>query len=271
VRKDSEQVIADLFGKPVIGSVLVTTKALRQVVNSFGCVNINIERDMLYTDKAQKLNIKLKKGRQCLNGQNFENYIRFRKGRGDNSDLARLPYAGQAVRALIDTAKAHPLQVFDAWRAIQPNILLHNLDWPDGVAVLWQNLRDFSTETSTLTAPGAYAGQRWRLNLQQLQAQFSATPQDLVVVGNAGGKNGAANTLVIQLRSNRLNATIERTPLQAKRPSTLILYNRSCHTQASINQLSQLIPKATAIAISIPTQVAFTGITVDVCTLVVLH
>lgn len=64
------------------------------IVDAIGGVNMNVPFDMKYPDKAQGLNINLKKGQQTLNGDQAEQFVRFRSdyvqgdiGRGDAQKL----------------------------------------------------------------------------------------------------------------------------------------------------------------------------------------
>ena len=53
--------------------------ALATIVDSLGGVEVDIAGDMKYSDPAQDLYINLKKGRQTLNGEQAEQYCRYRQ------------------------------------------------------------------------------------------------------------------------------------------------------------------------------------------------
>lgn len=64
------------------------------IVDAIGGVDMNVPFDMTYKDKGQGLNINLKKGQQTLNGDQAEQFVRFRSayvqgdiGRGDAQKL----------------------------------------------------------------------------------------------------------------------------------------------------------------------------------------
>ncbi len=54
--------------------------AFRNIVDIIGGVPIDVPRDMFYEDPEQDLYIDLKKGFQTLNGEQAEQFVRFRKG-----------------------------------------------------------------------------------------------------------------------------------------------------------------------------------------------
>ncbi len=79
--------------------VRVNTGALRELVDLLGGVEIFVPRTMSYKDNAQKLKINLAKGWQTLNGEQAEQFARFRNdGLGDMSRITRQQSLIQAIR-----------------------------------------------------------------------------------------------------------------------------------------------------------------------------
>ena len=74
-------------------------------VDAIGGVEMEIERELVYSDPAQNLYIRLSKGHQILDGKKAEMLVRYRKGyvRGD---LDRLDVQKQFLRALFKKVKA---------------------------------------------------------------------------------------------------------------------------------------------------------------------
>jgi len=79
--------------------VRVNTGALRELVDLLGGVEIFVPRTMSYKDNSQKLKINLTKGWQTLNGEETEQFARFRNdGLGDIGRITRQQSLIQAIR-----------------------------------------------------------------------------------------------------------------------------------------------------------------------------
>jgi polyisoprenyl-teichoic acid--peptidoglycan teichoic acid transferase len=79
--------------------VRVSTGAFRELVDLLGPVEIFVPRAMSYTDKSQKLKINLAQGWQTLNGEQAEQFARFRNDRlGDMGRIGRQQALIQAIR-----------------------------------------------------------------------------------------------------------------------------------------------------------------------------
>lgn len=79
-----------LTGLKIDKHLLVNPNAAVALVDLLGGVNIYVDKDMYYTDNAQKLYINLKKGWQQLSGKEAEGYLRFRHDTyGDLSRITR--------------------------------------------------------------------------------------------------------------------------------------------------------------------------------------
>ncbi|WP_293349368.1 MULTISPECIES: LCP family protein [unclassified Microcoleus] len=79
--------------------VRVSSGAFRELVDLLGGVEVFVPRAMSYTDKAQKLSINLAQGWQNLNGEQAEQFARFRNdGLGDIGRIGRQQSLIQAIR-----------------------------------------------------------------------------------------------------------------------------------------------------------------------------
>ncbi|PHX55805.1 LytR family transcriptional regulator [Tychonema bourrellyi FEM_GT703] len=79
--------------------VRVNTGALRELVDLLGGIEVFVPRTMSYQDNTQKLKINLAKGWQTLNGEQAEQFARFRNdGLGDIGRMTRQQSLIQAIR-----------------------------------------------------------------------------------------------------------------------------------------------------------------------------
>lgn len=73
---------------PIDRYVRVTTNAFRELVDLVGGIEVFVPRPMVYKDVTQKLDINLAEGLQVLNGDQAEQFARFRKDA--NGDIGRV-------------------------------------------------------------------------------------------------------------------------------------------------------------------------------------
>jgi len=96
----AQTVSYNLDGITIDRYVRVSTGAFRELVDLLGGVEIFVPTRMYYIDKTQDLRIDLQPGRQVLNGDQAEQFARFRKdGFGD---VGRVQRQQQLIRALRD-------------------------------------------------------------------------------------------------------------------------------------------------------------------------
>jgi LCP family protein required for cell wall assembly len=77
--------------------VFVDTAAFRNIIDLLGGVDYYIPANMDYDDPTQNLHIHLKKGRQVLNGDKAEQYVRFRKPNKWNKEIRKY-YDGSDIK-----------------------------------------------------------------------------------------------------------------------------------------------------------------------------
>jgi LCP family protein required for cell wall assembly len=79
--------------------VRVTTDAFKEIVDLVGGIEVYVPERMFYTDRTQNLNIDLEQGWQTLNGDQAEQFARFRQDRyGDIGRVQRQQILLKALR-----------------------------------------------------------------------------------------------------------------------------------------------------------------------------
>lgn len=92
------QTVEEFLGVPVRYYVRMDFEGFARVVDTLGGVEIEVERDMQYSDPYQNLKIDLKKGRQVLDGQKALQYVRFRQYA--TGDIGRVQAQQKFIEAL---------------------------------------------------------------------------------------------------------------------------------------------------------------------------
>ncbi|MEB3287200.1 MAG: LCP family protein [Vampirovibrionales bacterium] len=70
--------VEESFGIPVDNYVVINFKGVKQLVDTLGGVDVYIEKPMHYRDRTAHLNIDFQPGMNHLNGQQAEEFLRFR-------------------------------------------------------------------------------------------------------------------------------------------------------------------------------------------------
>jgi polyisoprenyl-teichoic acid--peptidoglycan teichoic acid transferase len=83
---------------PIDRYVRVSTDAFRELVDLLGGVEVFVPHPMVYDDDTQNLHIDLEQGWQTLNGDQAEQFARFRSD--GNGDIGRVQRQQQLIRAL---------------------------------------------------------------------------------------------------------------------------------------------------------------------------
>lgn len=99
----TKQVVSEVLnGVKIDGYVRVNTDAFRELVDLLDGVDLSINQPMVYQDKTQKLTINLAPGWQTLNGEQAQQFARFRHdGLGD---IGRVKRQQILLKALLDRA-----------------------------------------------------------------------------------------------------------------------------------------------------------------------
>jgi len=91
--------VENLLGIGIDHYAIVKIEGLVQLIDLIGGIEIDVEKDMRYRDRAQGLKIDLKEGLQHLNGDDAVDYSRFRHdAEGDNGRMRRQQ---QVIRAIV--------------------------------------------------------------------------------------------------------------------------------------------------------------------------
>jgi LCP family protein required for cell wall assembly len=110
------QTVENLLGVPVPYYVKLGAASFTRIVNALGGIEIDVEKDMHYTDTWADLHINLKKGRQVLSGDQVAQYIRYRAD--SEGDLGRVQRQQKVLRAIFHKIKS-PAAVLSAPRLVQ--------------------------------------------------------------------------------------------------------------------------------------------------------
>lgn len=99
-----KETLSKSLGVPLDYFVILELSSLKGLVDAIGGVDVQIEREMQYSDPAQDLTIRLEQGMQHLNGEMAEQFVRYRAGY-PNADLGRLDAQKQFLRAFAAKCK----------------------------------------------------------------------------------------------------------------------------------------------------------------------
>lgn len=88
--------------EPILYYVIVDYKSFPAVVDSFGGVEIDVEKRMRYVDKAGHLDINIQPGLQTMDGKTALHYVRFRKDA--MADIGRVQRQQKFLKALLKKA-----------------------------------------------------------------------------------------------------------------------------------------------------------------------
>lgn len=73
-----EGALENTFGITIDNYFMIDLNGFVKIIDSIGGVEVDVPFDMYYNDEAQNLHIDLKKGRQVLDGDKSEQFVRFR-------------------------------------------------------------------------------------------------------------------------------------------------------------------------------------------------
>ncbi len=89
--------------------ITLNFEAFRNIVDIIGGVEVDVPFDMKYSDPTQDLYIDLKAGKQLLDGDKAEQFVRYRKGSGgDGSDESRQKRQEEFMLAFMEKASHTP-------------------------------------------------------------------------------------------------------------------------------------------------------------------
>ncbi|MEA3494068.1 MAG: LCP family protein [Candidatus Margulisiibacteriota bacterium] len=111
----TKQIITEITGKKIDYFVEVKPTAVTKLIDVLGGVTLYVDVNMRYRDRAQGLNIDLKKGWQKLSGKQAHDYIRYR----DNfrGDIVRIEHQQNFIKAVAKEI-IKPSKIFRAPQAL---------------------------------------------------------------------------------------------------------------------------------------------------------
>lgn len=201
-----QKTIYRLTGIKPDGYLFLSLSAVKDLTDALGGVEINVPIRMKYDDNAGHLHIDLHPGKQRLNGEQVEGFLRFRHD--GLSDIGRVERQQQFLKALSAQAK-HPLswwRIPFAIRALDRNMKT-NLSREQIGALLGASLSGIKLNTVML--PGEFGrGGTWvahHSELRQALSPFQPTAalkklrQLRITVVNTDAPAGSAGRLRRQL------------------------------------------------------------------------
>lgn len=238
--------VEDLLGVPVHYYVKMGPESFSKFIDAIGGVEIDVEKDMKYTDTWAGLYINLKQGRQLLTGQQAMGYIRFRHDA--LGDIARVGRQQKVLLALFTKLKS-PSTVLSApslLRAFTENTQT-NLSMTELITLGVFTSRLGSRDLAFQTLPGTFGTLYWepdgaRIRAAVTEMLYGVSPQMLasttVEVLNGSGVPGLARQTAARLE--RLGFHIVRVDAAATVVPTTIVIDRSGRVEVA-KFLSELL------------------------------
>lgn len=208
-----------LNGVQIDRYVRVSTDAFRELVDLIGGVEVNVPQAMSYEDKTQKLKINLSPGLQTLNGDQAEQFARFRHdGYGDIGRVQRQQALLRALRKQVTNPMIIP-RIPSLIQAMQKYVDT-NLSFEEMLALIGAGRRisegDFKMVMlpGRFSAPDEFVASYWIMNLEGrdrvMKQYFEVDPGTItttsrsadtlrIALQNASGNPGAAQQVREQL------------------------------------------------------------------------
>lgn len=153
----SAKAVSQLLGGVGIDRyVRINVQAIEKLIDALGGVTIYVPKDMKYKDDSQHLYINLKAGKQKLNGNQAQQFLRFRYD--ELGDIGRIQRQQMLIRALLE-------------QTLNPAIVLRI---PKILSVIQEHI-DTNLSIEELVALVGFASEIQRSNVQMLMlpGQFS--------------------------------------------------------------------------------------------------
>lgn len=112
----SEKTVEKLLGIKIDYYIVVKTKALPELIDSIGGVEVFVDKDMDYDDNWGHLHIHLKEGWQIVDGDRAVQFSRFRKDA--EGDLARIRRQQQVLYAIKSKIAGSSKNVFELQKLV---------------------------------------------------------------------------------------------------------------------------------------------------------
>jgi len=225
--------VEDLLGVKVDFYIKLGPKSFAKLVDAIGGVEVDVEKDMKYTDNWASLRINLKKGRQVLNGTQAEGYIRFRHDA--LGDIGRVERQQKILMALFHKLK-NPTMVMrtpQLIRAFTENTQT-NLNLPEMMSLGMFSVRLEEADIRTATLPGGFTPNFWEPDWAKIRPLvldhfYGVSPEMLaetrIEVLNASGVPGLARRTAGRLE--RLGFKIVRVGTAKETAATTLIIDRA--------------------------------------------
>ena len=168
-----KQTLQELTGKKIDYYLKVNPYAVIRLVDLLGGVKVYVDKDMYYVDRAQNLNINLKRGWQKLSGKDAQGFVRFRHDA--LGDLGRIDRQQRFLQAVFQSF-THPTNLLKAPVALEIALKYIQTDLPLSKTIRLVNFTrmvprgDIRTFTASAEeGESAYAGSILQLNQANLQ------------------------------------------------------------------------------------------------------
>lgn len=157
--KLAAQVVSEtLNGVPVDRYVRVTTDTFKELVDAVGGVNVFVPKDMKYQDQTQGLDIDLKQGWQVLDGDQAEQFARFRNDAyGDIGRVQRQQVLLKALREKIQSPAIIPR--LPALIGLVKEHIDTNLNWEEMLALMNFSRQLEQDNFNMVMLPGRFSDQ----------------------------------------------------------------------------------------------------------------
>ncbi|OGI09256.1 MAG: hypothetical protein A2Y40_08895 [Candidatus Margulisbacteria bacterium GWF2_35_9] len=99
-RKLVQETVSEFLQIPIDYYVVLNLQGVKKIVDQIGGVEIDVEKDMYYEDKAGDLYIDFKTGKQELNGDKAVEYLRYRKD--NEGDIGRIHRQQKFLRSMMN-------------------------------------------------------------------------------------------------------------------------------------------------------------------------
>lgn len=161
--------VEEITGLPVHYHAVFSFDGFRKLIDLLDGVEVDVPFDMDYDDSSQGLHIHLKKGRQVLDGDKAEQFVRYRKGNETNEgykdgDLGRIKAQQILLKNLVDQkVKLKYLSKVDEILMVLQEHVRTNIQPGDiyYYAKYMMNLRSSAVNAFILPGEGKYENGAW--------------------------------------------------------------------------------------------------------------
>ncbi len=201
--------VEKLLGVRIDSHVKLGAESFARLIDAVGGIEIDVEKDMKYTDSWAGFTIDLKKGRQRLNGEQAAGYIRFRHDA--LGDIGRVERQQKVFMTLVRQLR-QPSTVLAAPKLL-PAFAAHTQTDLTPAELMTLGLFALRTQEQPLrieTLPGGFAPQYWEPDMPKVRALvaeivYGVTPADLagvpIEVLNASGVPGVGRRVADRIVS----------------------------------------------------------------------